>query len=165
MKIVRFPVDVSRSHDARLLEELRTRHALVQATLDLVPAGHVEPTAATVATIAAVSKRGLFRHFSCLADLYIAAFDLAVDRASERCQPVDSGGPFAGRIERLVADRSALFEDWLPVWRFGAQALVRQTLAVPAAATRPRRVTQVKRHPTKKAAGNPPPSIAAEGDA
>jgi len=118
MKIVGFEVDVSRSQDGRIVRGLRTRQALIQATLDLIQAGDVEPTSAAIATIAGVSSRALFQHFTNLADLYAAAFDLAVSRAFERSRPVDSDAALADRIGLLVSDRSELFEEWLPMWHF-----------------------------------------------
>ena len=118
MKIVGFPVDVSRSLDGRIVRGLRTRQSLIQATLDLIQAGDVEPTSTAIATIAGVSSRALFQHFTSMADLYAAAFDLAVDRASERGIPVDARAPLSSRIALLVSDRSELFEEWLPVWHF-----------------------------------------------
>ena len=62
--------------------------SLIQATLDLIQAGDVEPTSAAIATIAGVSSRALFQHFTSLADLYAAAFDLAVE---PRLRPHPSG--------------------------------------------------------------------------
>jgi AcrR family transcriptional regulator len=118
MKIVGFPIDVSRSQDGRIVRGLRTRQSLIQATLDLVQAGDVEPTSAAIATLAGVSSRALFQHFSSLAELYATAFDLAVSRAFERTRPVTSEAPLARRIDLLVSDRSELFENWLPVWHF-----------------------------------------------
>jgi AcrR family transcriptional regulator len=118
MKIVGFPIDVSRSQDGRIVRGLRTRQALIQATLDLIQAGDVEPTSAAIATIAGVSSRALFQHFSSLADLYAAAFDLAVSRAFEGGGPVDTAAPLSNRIDLLVSDRAQLFEEWLPVWHF-----------------------------------------------
>jgi len=118
MKIVGFPIDVSRSHDGRIVRRLRTRQSLIQATLDLIQAGDVEPTSAAIASIAGVSSRALFQHFTSLAELYAAAFDLAVSRAFDRTRPVESDAPLASRIELLVSDRSELFEEWLPVWHF-----------------------------------------------
>src|SRR5471030_2611464 len=118
MKIVGFPIDVSRSQDGRIVRGLRTRQSLIQSTLDLIQAGDVEPTSAAIATIAGVSSRALFQHFTSLADLYAAAFDLAVSRAFERTRPVDVAAPLSNRIEILVSDRSELFEQWLPVWHF-----------------------------------------------
>ena len=118
MKIIGFPVDVSRLQDGRIVRGLRTRQALIQATLDLIQAGDVEPTSAAIATIAGVSSRALFQHFTSLADLYAAAFDLAVSRAFDGNRPIDAAAPLASRIELLVADRAQLFEEWLPVWHF-----------------------------------------------
>src|SRR5471030_3238821 len=112
MKIVGFPVDVSRSQDGRIVRGLRTRQGLIQATLDLVQAGDVEPTSAAIATIAGVSSRALFQHFTNLGDLYAAAFDLAVSRAFTRNRSVDATAPLARRIELLVSDRAELFEEW-----------------------------------------------------
>jgi TetR/AcrR family transcriptional regulator of autoinduction and epiphytic fitness len=118
MKIVGFPIDVSRSQDGRIVRGLRTHQALIQATLDLIQAGDVEPTSAAIATIAGVSNRALFQHFPSLSDLYAAAFDRAVSRAFGDSRPVDSEAPLANRIALLVSDRAELFEQWLPVWHF-----------------------------------------------
>jgi len=118
MKIVGFPVDISRSQDGRIVRGLRTRQSLIQATLDLIQAGDVEPTSAAIATIAGVSSRALFQHFTSLAELYAAAFDLAVGRAFDGARPVDNAAPLSSRIDLLVSDRSTLFEEWLPVWHF-----------------------------------------------
>src|SRR5436190_7481169 len=105
MKIIGFPVDVSRSQDGRVVRGLRTRQALIQATLDLIQAGDVEPTSAAIATIAGVSSRALFQHFATLEDLYAAAFDLAVNRAFSRTRPIETAAPLYTRIDALVADR------------------------------------------------------------
>lgn len=118
MKIVGFPVDVSRSQDRRIVHEQRTRKSLIQATLDLIQAGDVEPSSGAIATIAGVSSRVLFQQFISLSDLYAAAFDLAVIRAFDPDRQVDSAAPLASRIALLVSDRAQLFEQWLPVWHF-----------------------------------------------
>ena len=118
MKIIGFPLDVSRSQDGRIVRGLRTRQGLIQATLDLIQAGDVEPTSAAIATIAGVSSRALFQHFANLADLYAAAFDLAVARAFDGSQTIDTAASLSNRIDLLVSDRSELFEQWLPVWHF-----------------------------------------------
>ncbi len=153
MKIVGFPIDVSRSQDGRIVRGLRTRQALIQATLDLIQAGDVEPTSAAIATIAGVSSRALFQHFTSLADLYAAAFDLAVSRAFDRNRPVDAAAPLSNRIELLVSDRAQLFEEWLPVWHFAerVRSVARQSrsrLARPGARlARPRlRSRQLDEH-------------------
>src|SRR6478609_6978788 len=98
MKIVGFPVDVSRSQDERIVRGQRTRQALVQATLDLIQAGDVEPSAGSIAMIAGHSSRTLFQHFTILSDLYAAAFELAVSRSFSPDRKVDDAAPLASRI-------------------------------------------------------------------
>jgi AcrR family transcriptional regulator len=118
MKIVGFPVDISRIPDPRLVQGARTRQALLQATLDLIQAGDDRPSAMAIATIAGVSNQDLFRFFQSLDELYAAAFDLAVSRTFHHAGPVDCAASLSCRIELLVSDRAQLFEEWLPVWHF-----------------------------------------------
>lgn len=118
MRIVGFPIDASHSQDGRIVRALRTRQALIQATLDLIQVGDVEPVPAAIATIAGVSSRDFFQHFPRLGDLYAATFDLAVSRIFDRNCPVDAAAPLSDRIQLLLSDRAQLFEEWLPVCRF-----------------------------------------------
>ena len=118
MKIVGFPVDVSSSRDERIVRGQSIRRSLIQATLDLIQAGDVEPTSGAVATIAGLPSRTLFQHFTSLSDLYAAAFDFAASRAFSPDRQVDSAAPLASRIALLVSDRAQLFEAWLPLWSF-----------------------------------------------
>ena len=125
MKIVGFAVDVSRSQDERIVRGQRIRQSLIQATLDLIQAGDVEPSSGAIATIAGLSSRTLFQHFIQLSDLYAAAFELAVSRAFGPDRQVDGAAPLGSRIALLVSDRAQLFEEWLPVWHFAER--VRRT--------------------------------------
>ena len=118
MKIVGFPVDVSSSQDERVVRGQSIRRSLIQATLDLIQSGDVEPSSGAIATIAGLSSRTLFQHFIRLSDLYTAAFDLAVSRAFSADRQVDGSAPLASRIALLVSDRAQLFEEWLPLWSF-----------------------------------------------
>jgi len=118
MKIVGFPVDVSCSQDERILRGQRVRRSLIQATLDLIQAGDVEPSSGAIAAIAGLPSRTLFQNFVHLSDLYAAAFELAVGRAFGPDRKVDGAAPLASRIALLVSDRAQLFEEWLPVWHF-----------------------------------------------
>ncbi len=118
MKIVGFPVDVSSLRDERIVRGQSIRRSLIQATLDLIQAGDVEPTSGAVATIAGLPSRTLFQHFTSLSDLYAAAFDFAASRAFSPDRQVDSAAPLASRIALLVSDRAQLFEAWLPLWSF-----------------------------------------------
>src|SRR5256885_16500169 len=98
-KFVVSRVDLSLPLDGRIVRGMRPRQALIQATLDLIQAGAGEPTSAAIATIAGVSSRALFQHFTSLAALYAAAFDLAVSRAFERNGPIDGAAPLSNRID------------------------------------------------------------------
>ena len=121
MKIIGFPVDVSRSQDGRIVRGLRTRQSLIQATLDLIQAGDVEPTSAAIATIAGVSSRALFQHFTNLADLYAARKRLYTSAS------------FAARVKAFY--RIASTSGYRPrrSWGLGRKALVRDLcLGLPA---------------------------------
>jgi hypothetical protein len=118
MKIVGFPVDVSRVRDARMVHGLKIRQALLQATLDLIQAGDDRPSAMAVATIAGIAPHDLDRMFQSIDDLYAAAFDLAVSRSFDQAGQVDPGASLLSRIELLVSDRAQMFEEWRPVWHF-----------------------------------------------
>lgn len=118
MKIVGFPVDISRIQDPRIVQGTRIRQALLQATLDLIQAGDNQPSAMAIAAIAGVGHQDLFRFFQSLDDLYAAAFDLAVGRTFDHAGPVDCAASLSSRIELLLSDRAQLFEEWLPVWHF-----------------------------------------------
>jgi AcrR family transcriptional regulator len=118
MKIVGFPVDVSRSQDGRIVRGQRIRQSLVQTTLDLIQAGDVEPSPGIIAGISGVPASVLYQHFPHLSDLYEAAFDLSVSRAFDPDRPVDRAVPLAKRTALLVSDRAQTFEQWLPVWHF-----------------------------------------------
>jgi AcrR family transcriptional regulator len=118
MKIVGFPVDISRTQDPRIVQGTRIRQALLQTTLDLIQAGDNQPSAMAIATLAGVANQDLFRFFQNVDELYAAAFDLAVSRTFDHVGPVDSAASLTSRIELLVSDRAQLFEEWLPVWHF-----------------------------------------------
>lgn len=118
MKIIGFPVPLAGLEGSRVARDEGVRRTLIQTTLDLIQAGDVEPTAAAIATIAGIPGKTLAHHFPSLADLYAAAFDLAVKRVLELVRSVDDATPLANRVEFLVSDRARLFEEWLPLWHF-----------------------------------------------
>jgi len=124
MKIIGFPVPLAGLQDSRIARDENVRRSLIQTTLDLIQAGDVEPTAAAIATIAGISGKTLTHHFPSLADLYAAAFDLAVKRVLDLVRSLDGATPLANRVELLVSDRARLFEEWLPLWRFAERVRV-----------------------------------------
>lgn len=118
MKIVGFPVDISRSQDPRLIRGWRTRQTVLQTALDLIQAGDLQPTPSAIAALSGIAREEILRAFLTVDDLHAAVFDLAVSRTFVQTGPVDVDASLASRIDLLVADRAQLFEEWLPVWHF-----------------------------------------------
>ena len=70
--------------DGRLARSARTRHAVVDALLDLLGEGDLRPTAARIAERAGVSLRLVFHHF----DDVDAIYNELADRQAERVKPL-----------------------------------------------------------------------------
>ena len=96
--------------DGRSLRRARSYEAVVEAILDLLSEGEVQPTAKAVAERSGVSLRTVFRLFDDVETLNAAA----LARQSERMAPlmVDPAttGSVEDRIAGLVAQRTAYFE-------------------------------------------------------
>src|SRR5208282_909869 len=93
--------------DGRLARSARTRHAVVDALLDLLGEGDLRPTAARIADRAGVSLRLVFHHFDDLEAIYSefagAAFrgvdgtvSACAGQAPEACARSDAGGGDCG---------------------------------------------------------------------
>lgn len=101
--------------DGRVLRGARTKGRIVQALLDLVTDGVVNPTAASIAERAGVSVRSVFQHFDDLEALYA---DLAAEQAARVAPLLESlerPESLADRIDALVEQRRELFEAITPV--------------------------------------------------
>lgn len=106
--------------NARRAARERNREAVVDALLDLYSEGKLNPSADEVAERSGVSRRSLFRYFDGLDDLCRAAIERQHRRAAPLAELKDIGkGPLASRIQRLVAQRAALFEVIAPAARVG----------------------------------------------
>jgi len=97
--------------DGRRQRRERNRDAVVQAVLDLIGEGDLEPGADAVAARAGLSARSVFRYFDDLDDLCRAA----IGRQLQTVDPiihadVDVDGPIDGRVAAVVRQRAALFE-------------------------------------------------------
>jgi AcrR family transcriptional regulator len=103
--------------DGRTARALRTRRAIVDATIALVEEGDVRPTAPRVADRAGVSVRSVFQHFDDLETLYAAVADRLLDRVAGLIVDIEATGPLAPRIERFVAQRARLLEAITPIRR------------------------------------------------
>jgi len=69
------PVGAAGSPDGRTQRRERNRDAVIEALLDLIRAGDMEPSAAAIADRAGVSHRSVFRYFADLDDLVRTAVD------------------------------------------------------------------------------------------
>lgn len=103
--------------DGRTLRSLRTREAIVDATIALLEEGDLRPTAPRVAERAAVSVRSVFQHFDDLETLHASVAERLVDRVAVLLVPVDPELPLAERLDRFVHQRALLLEAVTPIRR------------------------------------------------
>ena len=106
--------------DGRAARALRTRHAVVDAMLDLVDEGNIRPSAALIARRAGVSLRSVYQHFDDLETL----FDVAAERHRQRyahLEPLPELPPELGRrIQAYVAYQARRLEAVSPMARAAA---------------------------------------------
>jgi TetR/AcrR family transcriptional regulator, regulator of autoinduction and epiphytic fitness len=103
--------------DGRLARSARTRHAVVDALLNLLDEGDLRPTAARIAERAGVSLRLVFHHFDDLEAIYSELADRQADRVKPLAVPIAVTLPFARRVEEFSAQRGRLLETLSPVRR------------------------------------------------
>ena len=106
--------------DGRTLRSLRTREAIVDATIGLLEEGDLRPTAPRVAERARVSVRSVFQHFADLETLHAAVAERLVERVAVLLVPVAPEGPLDARLERFVHQRTQLLEAVTPIRRAAA---------------------------------------------
>jgi TetR/AcrR family transcriptional regulator, regulator of autoinduction and epiphytic fitness len=104
--------------DGRAQRAVRTRSAIIDATLQLLERGQLQPTAQEIAQRARVSIRAVFHHFGDMDRLLRAAVDLHLSR-----HPFDAlpqllvEGTLEERVVAFANRRAATFERILPVHR------------------------------------------------
>ena len=103
--------------DGRLARSARTRHAVVDALLDLLGEGDLRPTAARIAERAGVSLRLVFHHFDDLETIYSELADRQAERVKPLTKPIDVALPFPRRVELFSAQRGRVLETLSPVRR------------------------------------------------
>lgn len=106
--------------DGRTLRSLRTREAIVDATIGLLEDGDLRPTAPRVADRASVSVRSVFQHFADLETLHAAVAERLVDRVAVLLVPVPPDGSLDERLDRFVQQRTLLLEAVTPIRRAAA---------------------------------------------
>jgi AcrR family transcriptional regulator len=106
--------------DGRTARALRTREAIVDASIALVDEGDLRPTAPRIAERAKVSVRSVFQHFDDLEGLYAAVGDRLIERLSHLKIAVARDASVDERIAEVVRQRALLLEAITPVRRAAA---------------------------------------------
>jgi TetR/AcrR family transcriptional regulator, regulator of autoinduction and epiphytic fitness len=95
--------------DGRTARAERTRTAVVDALLDLIDEGALQPTAQAVAERAGVSLRIVYFHFEDHAKLFAAAAARQSERVLADIKMLSADGPLHARLEAFVAMRAKIF--------------------------------------------------------
>ncbi len=106
--------------DGRAARAARTRDAIVEASVALVEAGDLRPTAPRIAQRAGVSVRSVFQHFDDLPTLYAAVVQRVVERLAGLVVAIDPDQPLDDRIAAFVQHRGDLLEAVTPFRRAAA---------------------------------------------
>lgn len=107
----------ARPTDGRTLRSLRTREAIVDATIGLLEDGDLRPTAPRVADRAKVSVRSVFQHFDDLESLHASVAERLVERVAVLVLPVAPELPLDVRLDHFVHQRALLLEAVTPIRR------------------------------------------------
>src|SRR6478736_6015696 len=103
--------------DGRTARAVRTKDAIVDATLALIDEGDLRPTGPRIAERAGVSVRSIFQHFDDLDALFSAVGERVVVRIAGLIRPIDPAEPLAERTEVFLAQRAEVMESLTPVLR------------------------------------------------
>jgi TetR/AcrR family transcriptional regulator, regulator of autoinduction and epiphytic fitness len=103
--------------DGRTARARRTREAIVDATLALLDAGNLRPSAEEIAERAGVSPRSIFQHFGDRETLPRAVGARQTERVSQIVEHLPDTGPFDVRLEGFVDQRARVLEFITPVRR------------------------------------------------
>jgi AcrR family transcriptional regulator len=105
--------------DGRRARAERSRAAIVDAFLTLLPTASRRPTVEEIATEAGVSERSVYRHFPDVESLVHAAIERRVEVMAPFAElSIDPTDPLSERIREFVARRAEFYETSLPLRRF-----------------------------------------------
>src|SRR3954469_13376093 len=103
--------------DGRRARAERNREAVVEAILDLLRDGVDSPGVNEIAERSGVSVRSVFRHFDDLESLHTTAIEVHLRQVRHLFQFEIPPGSTSERIDALVDQRAALYEDIAPIRR------------------------------------------------
>jgi AcrR family transcriptional regulator len=106
--------------DGRHARSQRARAAIINALIEVLEEGHINPSAQQIAERAGVSLRLVFHHFRDMESLYTEMFGVVFKaRILPHLRFPSGEGPFAERLSAFVEQRSRLFESIGPIRRAG----------------------------------------------
>lgn len=103
--------------DGRRARRHRSRDLAVDALLDLLADGVVQPTAQQVAERSGVSLRSIFRIFDDVESLHAAAATRQLARVRHLFVDVAASGTLVERVDEIVSIISRLYESVAPIRR------------------------------------------------
>lgn len=103
--------------DGRTARAVRTREAIVDATIALVAENDLRPSAPRIAERAGVSVRSVFQHFDDLETLYSAVGTRVVDQVAPLIRPIDVSRPIEQRLVEFIHQRALVNEALTPTLR------------------------------------------------
>jgi AcrR family transcriptional regulator len=109
--------DVDEPIDGRTARAVRTKDAIVDATLALIDEGDLRPTGPRIAERAGVSVRSIFQHFDDLDALFSAVGQRVVVRIAGLIQPIDPADSLERRSAAFLEQRTSVLESLTPVLR------------------------------------------------
>lgn len=116
------PVQDGGQVDGRSMRSVRSRRAAVEAFIDLLNEGVLQPSTQQVSERSGVSPSTIFRLFEDLDGMYSEAFSVQTERVAHLLGEVPGTGPLEDRICQLVRARARLYEKVAPVLRFQARS-------------------------------------------
>jgi TetR/AcrR family transcriptional regulator, regulator of autoinduction and epiphytic fitness len=103
--------------DGRVARSRRTRAAIVDALIDLLETGHVQPTIEEIAAHAGVSPRTVFQHYADREALFAAVGEQRSAQLEQLMGAIDAADALPARVAAVVAQRAGVFEWIAPVRR------------------------------------------------
>jgi AcrR family transcriptional regulator len=103
--------------DGRLARTQRTRAAIIDAVVDLLREGVVEPSASQIAARAGISKRSIFVHYDSLEALHRDLAERSTAMVLDLVWVIDPALPLADRIDALCRQRADVHEAIGPLRR------------------------------------------------
>jgi TetR/AcrR family transcriptional regulator, regulator of autoinduction and epiphytic fitness len=103
--------------DGRVARSRRTREEIVEAIIELMQGGDLQPTTAAIAARAGVAERTIFQHFPERDSLFLAVAARQADRIRAEWEPVPRAGALEVRIDAFVSQRARILELVSPVRR------------------------------------------------